>query len=72
MRESKACAAITHAAGAPMAMTAEYGSSAAPVARVTAVVVSAIPVASGSDPVKRCQTGTRTQPAIASDISAHG
>ena len=54
-----------------MAITAEYGSSAAMVS-VTAVVVSAMAVPTGRDLVRCCQMGTRMQPATAMEISDQG
>src|SRR5699024_1844445 len=59
------------AAGTPKAMTAEYGSSTASV-NVNAVVASAMIVPSGNEPVKRCQTGTRTQQARAIETKGEG
>ena len=67
----KACCASNAAAGAPIAMTAEYGSS-APSVSVTAVVITAMAVATGSEPTRCCQIGTRMEPATASEMSAHG
>src|SRR5699024_5235013 len=59
------------AAGTPSAITAEYGSSTASVS-VNAVVVNAMMVPKGKEPVKRCQTGTNKQQAMAIETKDHG